>query len=42
MTRDVYAHRQFAVSGGALWPRGQYVRRAIKEAKQRSQRLVIG
>jgi hypothetical protein len=27
---------------GARWPRGQSARRAIAEAKQRSQRLVIG
>jgi hypothetical protein len=27
---------------GALWPRGQCARRAIAEAKQRSQWLVIG
>jgi hypothetical protein len=30
------------VYGGARWPRDQCVRRAIAEAKQRSQWLVIG
>jgi hypothetical protein len=28
--------------GGGRWPRGQSARRAIAEAKQRSQRSVIG